>query len=271
LFYLFLTSPRPSFVRRGILPLTKGELEGVIRNIAIFILSFGLLFTFSRGTILFFIAAAALFFAGVFLFRQFREYRKHARRLACLVILSWVLIIAAAWPEVSTRFLESSVSERAVQERLFFNKVGTDTIRQNYSQLFFGVGMGNFVHHYMQSLPGLSPHLYQPVHNIFILIASEVGIFGFLAFILFLALLLKNPVRIFIALFPRRHQDQDIQNQRDRVPFVYLWVLVCMVCFIVLVGMYDHYFWTLQQGGLMFWISLGLLAGVCKKHYNLSQ
>ena len=156
------------------------------------------------------------------------------------------------WPEVSSRFLESTISEPAIQERLFFNKVGADTISQNYSQLFFGVGIGNFVNHYMQFIPGLAPYLYQPVHNIFILIASEVGVLGYVAFIVFLAALLWKSIK-------RLLPSITIQDAHDREYLVYVFVLLCVMCFVLLIGMYDHYFWTLQQGGLMFWIALGLL------------
>lgn len=226
--------------------------EKYLISITIFILLLGLVLTFSRGVIIFFVFTTILFFAGMFLLKKFKEYRKKSIYLLGLVIVSWALIAAVLWPEISSRFLESSVNEPAIQERLFFNEVGIDAVRQNYAQLFFGVGIGNFVNYYMSSLPGLAPHFYQPVHNIFILIASEIGIFGLIAFILFLALSLGKPLQ-FLFLQPYTH---------DRENNVALYSLLCVACFMLFVGMYDHYFWTLQQGGLMFWIMLGLLAGI---------
>lgn len=228
-------------------------------GVLIFLLSFGFLLTFSRGTIIFFVFTSVLFFAGIFLMKKLKQHRKQALKLAILVVVSWLLIIAIAWPEVSSRFLESSVSEPAIQERLFFNKVGADTISQNYSQLFLGVGIGNFVNHYMQFLPGFAPHLYQPVHNIFILIASEIGILGFIVFIVFLAALLWKSIKRFLLI-------RTIQDARDREHLVYVFSLVFVACFVLLIGMYDHYFWTLQQGGLMLWITLGLLAGSINRY-----
>jgi hypothetical protein len=217
---------------------------------AIFLLSFALLLAFSRGVIIFFVFTTILFFAGIFLLEKLKYYRKRAIKLACLVVASWLLVIVVAWPEVSSRFLESSASEPAIQERLFFNKVGVDTVSQNYSQLLFGVGIGNFVHHYMQSLPGLAPHLYQPVHNIFILIASEIGIFGLIAFIVFLASLFKKALQQFFTV----HYPHDRENN------ITIFALSLVPCFLLFIALYDHYFWTLQQGALMFWIVLGLLA-----------
>ena len=247
-FYLFLKSSNPR---------ENNPTSPLIYGIAIFLLSFGLMLTFSRGVIVFFVFTTILFFAGIFLLEKLKQYRKQASRLAVLVIVSWLFIVAAAWPEVSSRFLESSVGEPAIQERLFFNEVGLDTVRQNYPQLFFGVGMGNFVPYYMQSLPGLEPHLYQPVHNIFILIASEVGILGLIAFVVFLASLFKKSLQSFFRL----------SYTHDREQMMMIFSLFFIFHFLFFISLYDHYFWTLQQGGLMFWISLGLLAGGTR-YYN---
>jgi|AP95_1055475.scaffolds.fasta_scaffold04750_3 hypothetical protein len=226
-------------------------------GILIFLLSFGLVLTFSRGVIVFFVFTTILFFAGIFLLEKLKQYRKQASRLAVLVIVSWLFIVAAAWPEVSSRFLESSVGEPAIQERLFFNEVGLDTVRQNYPQLFFGVGIGNFVNHYMQSLPDLAPHLYQPVHNLFILIASEIGVLGLLVFVIFLVSLFKKSLQSFFRL----------SYPHDREQMMMIFSLFFIFHFLFFISLYDHYFWTLQQGGLMFWISLGLLAGGTR-YYN---
>ncbi|MFY9457589.1 MAG: O-antigen ligase family protein [Candidatus Spechtbacterales bacterium] len=228
LFYLYL--------RRSSKNATT-ETPNLLYGILLFLLTFGLALTFSRGVIIFFLFTSILLFAGIFLLDRLRQYRKQAINLVILVVVSWLLIIALARPEVSARFLGSSIGEPAIQERLFFNEVGFYTVRQNYTQLFFGVGIGNFVQNYMQSLPGLAPHLYQPVHNIFILIASEIGVFGLIAFVLFLTSLLCRAVKT-----------------------LYVFSLLLVVCFMLFVGMYDHYLLTLQQGSLIFWISLGLLA-----------
>jgi len=189
--------------------------------LVVFLLSFGLILTFSRGVIIFFIFSTILFFAGILLLEKLKKYRKQAMSLAVLVIVSWALIVAALWPEVSARVFESSVSEPAIQERLFFNEVGLDTVRQNYPQLFFGVGIGNFVHHYMQFFPGLAPHLYQPVHNIFILIASEIGILGLIAFVLFLVGLAWKAVRSFLK--HRNFSKREIINHTPRCFGITFW------------------------------------------------
>ena len=221
-------------------------------SLTIFILLLGLILTFSRGVIIFFMLINILFFAGIFLFKKFKKYKKAAILLLLLVVSCQLLVVALAWPEVSSRFLGSSIDEAAIQERLFFNEIGLNTVSQNYSHMLFGIGMGNFVNNFMHSMPGLPDYLYQPVHNIFILIASETGTLGLFAFILFIALLIERAAKNFFT--------GTIQMQHGRVAFVCVYILLCAVAFMMLISMYDHYFWTIQQGSLMFWITLGLLA-----------
>ena len=228
-----------------------------VYTVSIFLLTFALILTFSRGTIIFFILVSALFFAGMFLLKELRDYKETAVKLALLVIGCWLSVVVIAWPEVSSRFLGSSYDEPAIQERFFFNKVGIESVREDPMRALFGVGIGNFVHNFRQIEPGLPEYLYQPAHNIFILIASETGTLGFFAFVFFVALLLERLIRVFWTYFSFHVY---IQNLDDRPSFVYGYVLLCSLFFILLIAMYDHYFWTLQQGALMFWIVLGIAA-----------
>ncbi len=231
--------------------------------ISISLLTFGLILTFSRGTIIFLVLISALFLAGMFLLKQFHQYRKRAKILVGLLILSWLLVIATAWPEVSSRFLRSSYDEPAIQERFFFNKVGIESVRQDPMHALFGMGIGNFVHNFKQIEPGLPEYLYQPVHNIFILIASEVGTLGFFAFVLFVALLLEHLLKVLWTYFPNIiHITTHMQKSDDRLSFVYAYSLLFVAFYLLFISMYDHYFLTLQQGGLMFWITLGLVGNV---------
>ncbi|MBI1888380.1 MAG: hypothetical protein HYS15_00365 [Candidatus Spechtbacteria bacterium] len=92
------------------------NVRSYVMLICIFLLSLGLILTFSRGVIIFFACTSAVFFAGIFLAEKLQYYKKRAIQVAGFVLVSWSVILAAAWPEVSTRFLESSASEPAIQE-----------------------------------------------------------------------------------------------------------------------------------------------------------
>ena len=101
-----------------------------------------------------------------------------------------------------------------------------------------GVGLGQFT----QALPsfgvpsGLSLFI-QPVHNVFALIAAESGLFALLAFLALLFFAFR----------------QTLRERR--------WLLTISLLQIVFLGMFDHYFYTLPQGLLLFGLTLGLSFG----------
>jgi len=80
----------------------------------------------------------------------------------------------------------------------------------------------------------LSNWIHQPVHNVYLLISSEVGLLGLIVFLIFLYQLLKR------------------FKKQNSVLFI---IVIC----IIFVSLFDHFFWTLQQGQLMFWLILGLM------------
>lgn len=98
----------------------------------------------------------------------------------------------------------------------------------------WGVGLNNSLQHQYQILPksyGLFTH--QPVHNIYILITFELGLCGliFVLFFIYKSLgLVKN------------------ENLSIFIPFLMLFIL----------GLFDHYLISLQQGMLIFVFFAGL-------------
>jgi len=84
--------------------------------------------------------------------------------------------------------------------------------------------------------------LYQPAHLSPLLIIAESGIAGFLFFGLAMGKLITGVVR-------RTFSDRDQTYGRL---FLALWVVVFFISF------FDHYFYTLQQGALLFWLLAGL-------------
>lgn len=102
------------------------------------------------------------------------------------------------------------------------------TISMVSSSFLFGVGLNNFVIKAKDYLPKVFDfYIFQPVHNVYLLILAELGIVGFVVFMVFIFhLLLKslktNPL-VTTAIFQ-----------------------------IVLLGFFDHYLFTLQQGQLFF-------------------
>lgn len=113
---------------------------------------------------------------------------------------------------------------------------------------FFGVGLNNFTVVLSDYLP-LSQVLVfnQPVHNIFMLIFSEAGIFTLASFI-----------TLFIySLFTLLKQDYGIAAV----------LFVTLLNFIIL-GSFDHYLLTAHQTQTIFWLTLGLSLAYTKVDEN---
>lgn len=99
---------------------------------------------------------------------------------------------------------------------------------------FFGIGSNNFILELSKAnLFSVSQiRLLQPVHNIFFLILAENGAIGLLLFTSILFVVLKS-----------------VNTKTKLALFVS----------ILIFGSVDHFLWTLQQGQLLLWLSLGYI------------
>ena len=205
------------------------------------ILFFGLLLTFSRVIILGWAAGVGL---RLIIFNKNKKFWRLAenlnfKTLTIITLAVLVLFSILFWPQVTAR-MDISPQEEAVSLRGLYNRVSL------FEKSFFGVGLGNFVNWFKEINPGLAPNLYQPVHNIYLLIFSETGILGLAAFLLFLIFMGKSYLSVKV-------------NQ----PFYYSFFIVFVS--LLFFGLFDHFLWTLQQGQIIFWLVLGLIAAFAKQ------
>lgn len=121
--------------------------------------------------------------------------------------------------------------EEAIDQRLQLIKVAVQMIQ---SAPLTGIGLNNFIVRLSEFWTFRSFYWLQPVHNIFLLITAETGLVGLTVFLWFLILTLKKLL--------------GIGN----------WKLVIPLLAILLTGVADHYWLTLQQTQLLFTIILGL-------------
>jgi O-antigen ligase len=156
-----------------------------------------------------------------------------------------------AWSEISSRF-QISPTEQSVSLRAFYNQVALAIIKEHP---WLGIGLGNFVWEIKQMLDLLSSWLHQPVHNLYLLIASEIGLLGLVVFLFFIFRLLVSLRKRFRSWTPNLLEVQ---------------LLAFIISAFLFIALFDHFFWTLQQGQLIFWVVLGLIAGqICQKERPL--
>jgi len=230
-------------VSNGVNSLGTAVSDAVV-GLPIFIISLGLLFSFSRSAWV--AAAIASFVVIVYGLLKKGDYYRQSIRLMILVI-AICIILFASFSEFILPRAELSLSDPSVQYRFSYNDIGEYLTKAH----LFGVGIGNQVVYSVQN--GVYEKFgmdqvwqWQPIHNIYLLISSEIGILGlaaFLLFIFFIVFSFKNPLRLQADLFS-------------------IYVIICVILFL---GLFDHYFWTIEEGRLILWVVLGLVVGMSSR------
>ncbi|MBI2190141.1 MAG: O-antigen ligase family protein [Candidatus Levybacteria bacterium] len=136
---------------------------------------------------------------------------------------------------LKARLFGINLADEPVVERIALMKTSLLMIKDHP---FFGVGLNNF----LVNLPSylekpVDIFNLQPVHNIYLLIAAENGIPGFVFFLWFI----------------KRTYDQ-IKNKKSMVHNS----LFLILSLVLVLGFFDHYFLTLQQGRMLLSFALGL-------------
>lgn len=187
----------------------------IIPYLTIIFSSIFLIFTFSRSTIfLFFMTLVVLFISKVFCKKKYHSF-------------SFLLIFE--------RFFGIfSGDDSGWIDRVNLAKASFVVIKQKWIS---GTGLGNYVKGMEGFFPTTSRFmpLLQPVHNVFLLLVAELGVFGFTSYIyLFFEIARKNYKKITI-----------------------YGILLILSLFII--GIFDHYFVSLPQGHMMFFLFAFLL------------
>lgn len=192
------------------------------------LLFFALTLTFSRVIMAVFLTASLTCFLI-----YFRKFKRKIFYLFLLLLVLGLSFVFLAWPETSSRWAVS-LDEQSVTLRALYNQAAFFFIQE---EPFLGVGLGNFVWRLRQMLDLLTNWIHQPIHNLYLLIAAEIGLVGLAAFLFFI-------FRLFKKNYPN--------------------CLLIILSAFLLMGVFDHFFWTLQQGQLMLWLILGIIgAGDC--------
>ena len=181
--------------------------------------SVALVLTFSRSAIVVGVVATALVIARM----------RNKTIIFFYLFFAIVLLIS---------FFKINPHEESVVVRQQLNNAA---IKIWQSSPLVGVGLGNFLVVLPKALPSRTVYFLQPVHNIYLLLLSEVGVVG-MGFFLWL---------LWIAI---RNKGKVISKKGNFIAFSYLLSLISYL----FLGLVDHYPLSLQQGQLMLTVFLAL-------------
>jgi hypothetical protein len=247
----------------------------------IFVQSLALLLTFSKSAII----GLAISLLYIYVPRRtFRTYDINDRNFRVIILSIFILLFMAylSWSNVNLLLTKS------LYERVLYLDVSRGTIMANP---LLGIGIGQFVINMPKYVNNLALWQFQPVHNVFLLIWSELGIIGFGLFIYWLCKMF-HPVK-FVNVPRGTFLDQREGTQRTNEVWVnidktkeggivssdkfilnnksyylsnnrlFRYFKAIFIGFIFIM-LFDHYFWDIQQGSLMFWMISGFIAGINK-------
>jgi O-antigen ligase len=205
------------------------------------VLLLGIALTFSR--VAWAIAASAVLWFGLYhLCRP--AYRKQAAKLFAVAGASGYLLLTVLSPFILPR-AQISLAEPSVSERVQYGRVALAMLRAHP----LGVGIGSQVlvaarEDRYRDAGIANVNRWQPIHNIYLLMAVDIGIAGAAAFLSWIGVVVWKGAR-------------GVRRGDDAL------VALTMLAALLLFGLFDHFFWTLWQGQLMLWTAVGLmLAGL---------
>ena len=202
------------------------------------ILVLGLILTFSRTTVFLGLIFFLLFFFYSWLKAKPLNFSRKMVTGSFSVFLSSVIAVFIVFSPLLIQRFNIQKEDQAVSLRVFYNNAAFNIIKKSP---LTGVGLGNFIIKLREIYPSLASWQYQPVHNIYLLIFSEIGLFGLIAFLFILFLIFKDYLR-------------------SKVYGLKLVFFGGLGIVFLVIGFVDHFFFTINQGMLLFWLILGIIS-----------
>lgn len=202
-----------------------------------------LFFSFSRSAWI-----ALLFSLGILGFWLFKHkhylwHKTFFKIFLLTTLMVTILGVNLKGPLLSRITGEQDLEVASIELRVAFTKQAWELIKDSP---ILGQGIGNYTLGVYQKINATWPgYYYQPVHNIYLLIFAELGIFGILVFGLILIFLIWNLIFKTGAIRESRLQLEKI-------------IVFLALISILIISLFDHYFWSLYFGVMVFWLVLGL-------------
>ena len=178
--------------------------------------------------------ALVVYLVSIIIWRDFRKIKSAGAFIGFLAAI-FIVLVVVNFNIVSSRFsADNRLAEKSNTERIASLEQSTEVIKNNW---LLGAGVGNYSLSLSSIIPGEEVWFYQPVHNVFLLVWSEVGIFGLIFFVFLLIYFL-------------------IQAVKAKKP-----IELALLIFLISILALDHWWWSLHFGVLFFWLFVGLLYG----------
>lgn len=195
----------------------------------------GLFVTFSRTVV--FINILFLLYAYGFV-----TLRESSKRIKNMLFIGFLFLFVGGYLLLNNvRFLQPSSFVKDLLPRTDLIGISVSAIK---TYPLFGTGLNNFYYYEVTQQKSFSSAYLQPVHNIFLLVASSTGIIGTLLFLYFLTVVFVRAIK---------------NVMMEKKIFSFAEIPLILLLSIVFLGMFDHYFLTVQQGLLLFAFVLGLI------------
>ena len=239
--------------------LARYKWEKVLLWICLPIILSGLFLTFSKSAFL--ALGIGLFFLIIFILlsRDLKAKKILSGITLVMFVTIGLLSIAFKAPLLTRLQGESRTEVFSQHDRALYLEQAKTLISQN---LLTGVGLGNYtlaVYNQSEKAPGE----YQPVHNVYLMVAAELGILGFIIFILIIIEALRRiwTYKIdehisLLSIFKLFKFTGVYDFYREK----YFWFLGYTAIFIAILVLmaFDHYFWTLYFGIMLWWLCVGM-------------
>lgn len=216
----------------------------LILGTIIFVLGlWSLLLTFSRAAWMSYAAGLCVLFVSIWLCGR-RCFAQRIRFIGilglCAVLGGLFLLQYQPFLAARTGLSEESIELRSISDRAVYNQIAFEAIQDSP---LLGVGIGNFPWYAAGYLRKTDFDLRgQPVHNIFLSACSELGLVG-------LVLLLVN---LSAGLWAAFRLMSSASTHILRVGFA------SAVVALMIIGLLDHYPWTLIQFQVAWWAMFGI-------------
>jgi O-antigen ligase len=170
------------------------------------------------------------------------------RRIRSLVLPALVAVVIIGWslsgPIVTRLSGQERLEINSIQLRLTYTDQAFELMRQHW---IGGVGIGQYTMAVYEEIDHTWPgYVYQPVHNLFLLIFTELGAVGASIFCMMLVAL--------------AYHLRFVPNDLGKV------TVIASGAGVLVISLFDHYSWTHYSGVMMLWLVMGLAIGFLRQN-----